>query len=298
MNFNLEGFAMRIVGTAYHGCEDPRAHFFYSEDKGASWNGPFGFGDLTNHPELKKYGLDELTPRTDYIVNDQYGCLIFMAAREKGAFGSDRLFCILTEDGGQTFSFQGWVEKPFLEEETDETYKVQLYDDPDQNPYATECRAVMSSSIMLEDGIIMTSVRRKYIVKGGTDKNWLDLYLSRDAGKTWEFVSYIADTGPSNGNPPALAITEDGELCVVYGNRKNGKIEARYSADLGQSWSDPYTLMEGFWSEDMEFNDLGYPRLVKRSDGRMTAIFYYSTKEQPHHLRAVIWNPENDSNYR
>ena len=292
MNFSHEGFVMRIVGTAYHGCEDPRAHFFYSEDKGALWNGPFGFGDLANHPELKKYGLDELTPRTDYIVNGRNECLIFMTAREEGSFGSDRLFSILTEDGGQTFTFLGWVEKPFSEDELEEAGKVQLYDDPDRNPYATECRAVMSSSVMLEDGTIMTSVRRKYIVRGGSDKNWLDLYVSRDGGKTWEFASYIADTGPSNGNPPALALTEDGRLCAAYGNRKKGTIEVRYSADQGASWSDPHIIMDGFWSEDMEFNDLGYPRLVKRSDGRMTAMFYYSTKEHLHHLRAVVFQPE------
>ena len=290
IHFNHEGFAMRIVGIAYHGCEDPRAHFFYSYDKGASWNGPFGFGDMVNHPELKKYGLDELTPRTDYLVTGQNECLVFMAARKLGAFGSDRLFCIRTEDGGKTFSFQGWVVKPFLEEEKNESFKVELTDDSEKNPYATECRAVMSQSIMLKNGDIVTVMRRKF-EKDGLRKNWIDAYTSTDKGKTWQFLSQVGDTGKGNGNPPAIAVTSDGRLCVVYGERTNGTIQAVCSADNGKSWSNLQIIMDGFWSEDMELNDLGYPRLVSRPDGKMVAIYYYSTQELLHHLRATIWKP-------
>jgi hypothetical protein len=50
--------------------------------------------------------------------------------------------------------------------------------------------------------------------------------------------------------------------------------------------------MDGFWSEDMELNDLGYCRLLARSDGKLVALFYYSTKEYLHHLHAAIWDPE------
>ena len=290
INFNHQGFAMRIVGIAYHGCEDPRAHFFYSYDKGKRWNGPFGFGDLANHPELNKYGLDELTPRTDYLVTGQNECLVFMAARKLGSFGSDRLFCIKTEDGGKTFSFQGWVVKPFLEEEEKETFKVELTDDPEKNPYATQCRAVMSQSVMLKNGNIITVMRRKF-VKDDLNKNWIDAYTSNDQGKTWQFLSRVGDAGSGNGNPPAIAVTSDGRLCVVFGERTNGTIQAVYSSDNGKNWSDPKIIMDGFWSEDMEFDDLGYPRLVSRPDGKMVAIYYYSTKEFLHHLRATIWKP-------
>jgi hypothetical protein len=37
---------------------------------------------------------------------------------------------------------------------------------------------------------------------------------------------------------------------------------------------------------------LGYPRVVTRSDGKMVAIFYYSTKESLHHIHATIWDPD------
>ena len=289
VNFLAPGFVMRVVGTAYHGADDPRGHFFYSLNKGGSWNGPYRINGM-DWSFLNRYGLDELTPRTDYIVTGENECIFFISAREKGEFGTDRLFCIKTDDGGQSFNFLGWVIKPFQKDAPNKR-KVELYENEEKNPYATECRAVMSSSLMLEDGTLLSSIRRKFIIRGGTDKHWIDLYSSMDGGKTWEFRSKVCDTGPHNGNPPAMELTADDRLCVAYGDRKNGTVNVIYSSDHGMTWSDPQILMDGFWSEDMEFNDLGYPRLFRRSDNKMVAVFYYSTAENPHHLRACIWSP-------
>ena len=60
IDFNSPSFVMRIVGTAYDVASDPRGHFFYSYNDGISWKGPFSFGDLLNHPEIKKYGICSL----------------------------------------------------------------------------------------------------------------------------------------------------------------------------------------------------------------------------------------------
>ena len=292
VNFLAPGFAMRIVGNAYHGAYDGRGHFFLTRDAGNTWQGPFGFGNLAQHPEIKKYGLDELTPRTDYIVTGKHACVLFISAREKNRFGSDRLFCIKTTDGGQSFEFVGWIIKPFSQTESNDGKRVQLYKTPEKNPHPTECRAVMSQSVQLSKDVIISVIRRKYIVRGGSDKHWLDAYMSKDGGQTWEFRSFIADCGGSNGNPPSLALTKDGRLWVAYGERNTGTIRLVYSSDQGLSWSNPRILMDGFWSEDMELNDLGYCRLLARSDGKLVALFYYSTKEHLHHLHAAIWDPE------
>jgi hypothetical protein len=292
VNFTKPGFMMRVVGTGYHGATDPRAHFFWSGDRGQTWKGPYAFSGIDLSEGTEAYNLTERTPRTDYIVQGRRECILFFSAREKGVFGSDRLFCIQTTDGGKRFEFLGWVEKPYDPADTSGTRKVNLYDDASRNPFATECRAVMASSLLADDGTIYTAVRRKYIVNGGTDRHWIDLYVSFDGGRTWKFRSWVCDTGPGNGNPPALEMTDEGRLCVVYGNRKTGTVNVVYSSDQGESWTDPQILMDGFWSEDMEFNDLGYPKLFRRSDGRMVAVFYYSTREHPHHLHASIWDPE------
>lgn len=293
IDFEKPGFVMRIVGTSYHGADDPRGHFFYSYDKGITWNGPYGFGDLLNHPEIKKYGLGEITPRTDYVVTGKNECLVFLSARIKGEFATDRLFCMKTIDGGKTFQFMGWVVKPFLEEEARESFKVPLYDDESKNPYATQCRAVMSQTFRLQDGKLFSVMRRRYTPTEGDDKNWVDAYASVDGGRTWKFQSKVGDAGVENGNPPALAIMKDGRLCAVFGERVFGTMQVAYSSDEGKSWSEPQILLDDFWSEDMELNDLGYPRVLTRSDGKMVAIFYYSTKEHLHHIHATIWDPNH-----
>lgn len=289
IHFQHPGFAMRVVGNGYHGADDGRAHFFYTYDTGKTWQVPYGFGDLLSWPEIASTELDELTPRTDYVVTGDQECLLFISARKKDVFASDRLFCIKTTDGGKSFQFQGWVVGPAGLQEN--PVKVDLYEDADQNPYADECRAVMSQAEKLGDGAIISTIRRKFIPKEGDQIHWIDAYRSDDDGKTWYFLSQIADTGDSNGNPPAITTTKDGRLCVVYGERANGTIRVVYSADEGKTWSGPQILMDGFWSEDMELNDLGYPRVVCRSDGKMVAMYYYSTKENLHHLRATIWEP-------
>lgn len=289
INFRHPGFAMRVVGASYHGAEDGRAHFFYSYDKGNSWQGPFGFGDLFQWKELSNIGLDELSPRTDYIVNGKNECLLFFSVRKAEAFGTDRLFCIKTMDGGKTFAFQGWIVGP---RGLSGNYpKVKLFDDDTKNPYANECRAAMSQSQRLPNGTIVTTIRRKYVTPDKQEIHWIDAYSSKDDGKTWSFTSKVADTGAENGNPPAFTTTKDGRLCVVYGERDHGTIRVVYSSDQGKTWGPPQILMDGFWSEDMELNDLGYPRVVRRKDGKLVALYYYSTKEHLHHLRASIWEP-------
>lgn len=289
IDFRHPGFALRVVGASYHGADDGRGHFFYTYDKGKNWKGPFTFGDLLGWKEFAGTGLNELSPRTDYIVLNKNECLFFFSIRTSEKFASDRLFCIRTVDGGKSFHFQGWVVEPAGGRQ--HSGKVNLFTNPQQNPLENECRAVMSQSEKLSNGVLVSMIRRKYTTKDGREFHWIDAFESRDTGKTWRFLSKVADTGAENGNPPAFAVTVDGRLCVVYGERNKGTIRVIYSADQGKTWGEPQILMEGFYSEDMELNDLGYPRVIRRKDGKMVAIYYYSTRENLHHLRATTWRP-------
>ena len=259
---------MRVVGTGYHGAEDPRGHFFFSYDAGLTWNGPHGFGGLDKTHQILNSGLSEMTPRTDYLVEGEHQCLLFVSVRKKGEFGSDKLFCARTADGGKTFQFVGWVVPP-----------------------SDDARAVMSQSLRMPDGKLICAMRRRK-----DDHNWVDAYLSADQGQTWTFQAEVGDAGAGNGNPPALNVTKDGRLVAVFGNReKPGQILTVTSDDEGRTWSQPLVLRSDFGSEDMETNDLGYPRLLRRADGMFVALYYWSTRETLHHIAATIWNP-SDSN--
>lgn len=221
IDFSHPQFAMRLVGASYHGAHDGRGHFFYSYNAGKTWNGPYQFGadDIREWPQLKNTTLPEeieLTPRTDYLVEGKDECLIMMSVREKDQFGTDRLFSIRTLDGGTTFKFVGWVVPPYDEKKADLTVKVNLEEDDALNPHPDQARAVMSQTIRLDNGKLISAMRRRY-----NDHNWVDAYLSEDNGKTWNFLSEVGDAGAGNGNPPALNITNKGRLVAVFGNRED-----------------------------------------------------------------------------
>lgn len=294
IDFSRPQFAMRLVGTSYHGAEDARGHLFFSYDAGKSWKGPYRLGadDIREWPELKNTSLTnktELTPRTDYVVEGKDRCLIFMSVREKGKFGTDRLFCMRTVDGGRSFKFVGWVVPPFDDSKVDHAVKVKLEEDNAQNPHPDECRAVMSQTIKLKNGKLISAMRRRY-----KDHNWVDAYVSEDGGKSWTFLSEVGDAGAGNGNPPALNITDKGRLVAIFGNREvPGTMMVVYSDNEGESWNKPKILRDGYGSVDMETIDLGYPQLLRRKDGKMIALYYWSTKDCLHHIAATIWDGDN-----
>jgi hypothetical protein len=292
IDFSHPQFAMRVVGTSYHGSFDARGHFFFSYDAGKSWNGPYRFGDnnIREWPELKNTPFSdntELTPRTDYVVEGKDKCLIFMSVRVKGEFGTDRLFCMRTVDGGRTFKFVGWVVPPYDEKKADLSVKIKLGDN--ETPHPDQCRAVMSQTIKLENGKLICAMRRKY-----NEHNWVDAYVSDNGGKSWTFLSEVGDAGAGNGNPPAINVTDKGRLVAIFGNREEpGTMMIVYSDNEGKSWSEPKILRDDYGSADMETIDLGYPRLLKRKDGKMVALYYWSTKDCLHHIAASIWDADS-----
>ncbi|MHC4192408.1 MAG: exo-alpha-sialidase [Planctomycetota bacterium] len=263
INFAHPDFAMRC-GTS---------EFFISYNRGRKWEGPYKF------PE---FGLNRrLTSRTDYIVNGKKDCLVFLSAKEPRveAAVQDRAFCARTADGGRTFEFLSWM--------TGEPFKI---------------RSVMPSTVRCGKNHLVSAMRRRLDVdiSGGHKmrKCWIDVYQSKDNGQTWEFLSQVADTGKSNGNPPSLVGLRDGRLCVTYGYRwvcsayryrwEPQGIRARISKDNGKTWGQEIVLRN-----DARTWDIGYTRSIQRNDGRIVTIYYYTTEEKPEqHIAATIWDPD------
>lgn len=238
--------------------------FVISYDRGKDWHGPFAY------PNFGK----ELTARTDYLIEDAESCLVFLAAIEPAVEAQlkDRAFCIHTADGGRTFQHQGYM--------TGEPLTV---------------RSVMPSTVSGSKGQLLSALRRRHDTKsetGTTQRCWVDLYESHDNGITWGHLSQVADTGEHNGNPPSLLKLRDGRLCVAYGYRREPfGIRAKISVDEGKSWSEEILLRT-----DARTWDIGYPRMVERTDGQIITLYYFTTAENPEqHIAASIWNPNHFS---
>jgi len=255
INFAHPDFAMR--------CGEDQ--LFISCDRGRTWKGPYKFPKLVE---------SRLTSRTDYIVNGPKDCLFFLSAKEERVQAGlqDRAFCATTADGGKTIKFLSWM--------THEPITV---------------RSVMPSTVRISKNRLVSAMRRRHDPRrpGHPDakKNWIDVYQSRDNGKSWEFLSKVAstDTGRRNGNPPSMVRLKDGRLCVTYGYRGAPcGIRAKLSSNNGKTWGEEIHLRD-----DGRTWDLGYTRTVQRPDGKLVTIYYYTTNEKPEqHIAATIWDPD------
>ncbi|HUQ92760.1 MAG TPA: sialidase family protein [Bryobacteraceae bacterium] len=203
---------------------------------------------------LPDFGQPGMAARTDYLVNSKHDLtMILTAAKSNKKEG--RVICVRTRDGGKTWKLVSFVTP-----------------EPEGNEYA-----IMPASVRLDRNTILTAVRyRKFI----------DTYLSKDDGATWERVGRPApETG---GNPPSILKLRDKRLALVYGRRLEPfGLRARLSSDQGKTWGDEIVLRQdgGTW-------DLGYPRTAQRADGKLVTVYYYNTKEhQERFIGATIWTP-------
>ncbi len=261
--FQAPGFAMRVVGTAYHGADDENGSFFVSDNRGKDWKGPYQFNGLMEDPNLKG---KVCTARTEYVVTGPDSCLLFMSSRRADEGYKDKSFVAETTDGGKTFQFISWI--------------VPL-DDPH--------RAVMPAVARQKDGSFVAALRRRDSAKGNC---WVDAYGSTDNGRTWTFLSRVGEAGKENGNPPALVALEDGRIACAYGDRSRVKMYVRLSSDGGKTWGEEVVLRDDFQPDKFGDNDFGYPRLAVNHGNHIAAMYYWATKDHPqHHIAATLWNP-------
>jgi len=290
INFEAPGFAMRVMGNAYHGSTDKVGSFFVSDDKGKHWRGPYRFNSLMEDPNLAG---TECTSRTGYLVTGPESCLIFMAARPRDfkkvkgqATGSidggkpsqwvaqwDKAYVAETTDGGKSFHFVSWIA-----------------------PLSGSFRAVMPAVCRLKDGSIVATVRANRVerdAKGeGLMAGHVDAYGSADNGRTWSFLSRVGETGgkEQNGNPPALVALKDGRIACAYGDRRTARIMIRLSSDGGKTWGDERVLRDDFQRGKDNSSDMGYPRLVTNHQNQLVVTYYWATKDNPQgHIAATIF---------
>ncbi len=226
--------------------------FHVSYDRCRSRQGPFRFT-----------GLDDslmLSGRTDIVPLGRHHALFLLTAHKSDG-GEGKVLCAETTDGGRSFSL-----KSQLQEGDPEGYEI------------------MPSSVRCEDGRILTAVR----VQAPGGKAGIALYESCDQGATWtQRPSIVESLAEGRSNPPALLQLPDGRLCVIFGYRAAPfGIRSRISDDAGVAWSDDIVLRD----DGGDF-DIGYPRAVIRSDGKVVVGYYLDTDpDGERFIAASIWD--------
>jgi hypothetical protein len=227
------------------------SRFFYSYDRGHTWNGPF---------RLPLFGRKGVMARTDYIVDGPPECTLFLtASKENGKEG--RPFCARTTDGGLTWKFLAFI--------------------------APEPRGVgysiMPSTVRTSPTDLVTTVRELEV----PGKSWIDAYASRDDGKTWSYLSRaVPDTG--EGNPPSLLKLPDGRLSLITCFRKAPyKLEARLSDDDGKTWTAPIVLRDDIGGRDIGY----VRSVVRPDGKVVAVYYVHLKGDPTRFIAGTIWDP-------
>jgi hypothetical protein len=229
------------------------SYMFHSEDRGASWDGPYLLPDM---------GTPGIAARTDYIVDGKHALTAFLtAAKSDGMEG--RPFCARTDDGGMTWERVSWI-------------------GPEPMGFA-----IMPSAVRLSPVEIIATVRRKDEVDG-VRTGWLECYSSRDNGLTWDRLG-----NPAVGigsNPPALILLEDGRLCLTYGVRVSPyRICTRLSEDGGETWSGEVVLRYDGANGDIGY----CRSVQRPDGKVVTVYYFNDTSTGPErYIGSTVWNPE------
>jgi hypothetical protein len=233
--------------------------FYVSWNRGRHWSVPYLV------PEFGHIG----EARTSYIVTGPDSCLVFMTYRvNSNGFRFGRSAVLETSDGGKTFEFLSWI-GPDVSEGLDL-----------REARAGSVFSIMPTALRLGQQHYVSAVRQRT----GKSK-WTDIFESTDGCRTWRKISTL-ERGSSN--PAALVQLQDGSLAAVYGNRRRMPcgLAAKVSRDGGHTWSGEIALRT-----DARKWDIGYAQAAVRPDGKVLAVYYYTTAKMPrNHIAATIWD--------
>lgn len=227
------------------------SRLYYSYNRGHDWKGPY---------TLPLFGQPGIMARTDYLVNSSHDCLVFLTASKRN-HQEGRVICGRTTDGGVTWQLRSFV-------------------GPEPNGFS-----IMPSTVRVDEARLVMATRRRE-GPGEAKRRWIDAWASDNNGASWRFLNVpVSDLG--EGNPPSLIRLQDGRLCLTYGVRMAPfEIQARFSSDQGQTWSEPFVLRTGGGGRD-----LGYPRTVQRPDGKLVTVYYFQPNDSPYRrVLATIWD--------
>jgi hypothetical protein len=230
----------------------------FSRDRGRTWEGPY---------PMPSFGFSWVQVKPDYVVRPDGLVLLFVTVGHgDGGPGSRFVVVYASPDQGLTWNYLG----PIMAATPDSAFVNRYY----------------ASPVLLPDGRILAALRCQVDARN----TWPEVFESPDGGRSWRFLSRPSDWG----GPTHLLRLDDGRLLATYGYRvKPYGIRARVSEDDGRSWGAELILRDdaGSW-------DLGYPRTVKLSGGRVMAAYYFNRANDEvqceggvRHIAGTIFTP-------
>jgi hypothetical protein len=247
IDFTAPGFAFTL---RFH--KSGPAYFYYSNDRGHNWAGPFDFPAL---------GTPGIRARTDYLVRGPKELTVFLTAtKENGDEG--RPFCARTKDGGLTWEFMSYI-------------------GPEPKTFT-----IMPATLALDENTFLTTVR----AQESEMRNWIDAWISRDNGLNWEYYGRpVPDTGTNNGNPPDMLRLRDGRLCLVYGYRAEPRgIRARLSNDNGRTWGEEIVLRADAVTHDLGYSR----SFQRSDGNIVSVYYFNDGPHTERFIAATTWSPD------
>jgi hypothetical protein len=216
--------------------------FYYSYNRGNDWLGPF---------ELPNLDTPGVATRSDYIIDGMNELIAFVTVAKQNK-REGRIAMYKTKDGGISWQIESW-----------------LGGEP-------EGFDIMSSSVRLSPDNILSTIRSRDLEPR---RDYIKAFRSSDNGISWnELNQPVFDTG-AGGSPPALLKMDDGRLALAYifRSRYGSRVCLRISNDNGTSWSHEFPVRTG----DGATNDVGYPRMIQRPDGKLVIVYYWNNAVNP-----------------
>lgn len=215
---------------------------------------------------LPDFETNGVATRPDYIIDGEQKLMAFLTVA-KSNDREGRVMNVQTTDGGKSWEKISWI---------------------GPEPEGFE---IMPASLRLSSSKILTVIRHRT----GEGKDLMTSYVSEDNGKNWERLDDPVSNTGRGGSPPALIELEDGRLVLSYTVRSNNgsRVCIKFSDDEGETWSDEFVLRA-----DGATADAGYPRMIRRRDGKLVVIYYWNNAmldELPpyRYIAATIFDPDD-----